>query len=439
MGREMMETLAVAVPVAAAAGLWIARRPGPRERTGLLLSAVWVMAMVPPVNALALRLGWWAFAPGPAQWMGMPVAFLLGWIAAWGLVPRLAMPRAPAWVAAALALWLDLMLMPRLEPLLRLGDGWLRGEALLIAAGFVPAWLLGAWTAEGRRLYARAALQVACFAVLVLWTVPAAIDAAIRSQAPWLDLRFAAPVSLSAALQLVAIPALLGVAAVHEFATRGGGTPLPYDPPARLVRSGPYAYVANPMQLSAALVLAAWGAATGRPWVIAAGAMSVVYSAGLAAWDEADDLGGRFGAPWEEYRRHVRAWLPRWRPWHPSLAGDAEPARLYVSAGCDRCSPLGRAIERLRPVGLIVVPAEEHPSRDLSRITYKPGDGGVEEDGVAALARALEHVNLATAMLGMAMRLPVVRPALQVIVDASGGSPMRVPRRVDAGGCALRT
>jgi hypothetical protein len=247
-------------------------------------------------------------------------------------------------------------------------------------------------------------------------------------QAPWADVRFQPPLSLAAALQWVAVAALPGVAAVHEFATRGGGTPLPYDPPSRLVRSGPYAYVANPMQLSAALVLLAWGAATGRPWVMAAGAMSVAYSAGLAAFDEADDLESRFGDPWREYRRDVRAWLPRWRPWHPSLAGAGEPARLYVAAECGRCSELGRAVERLRPVALEVVAAERHPSRDLTRITYAAGDGGAEEEGVAALARALHHVNLACALLGMAMRLPVIRPALQVIVDASGGGPMRVTR-----------
>jgi protein-S-isoprenylcysteine O-methyltransferase Ste14 len=271
---------------------------------------------------------------------------------------------------------------------------------------------------------------VACFALLVLWTAPAAAEAAVRSQAPWLDLRFAAPVSLAVALQVIAIPALLGVAAVHEFATRGGGTPVPFDPPARLVRSGAYAYVANPMQLSAALVLAAWGALTGHPWVIAIGAMSVVYSAGIAGWDEAGDMARRFGEPWAAYRRGVRAWLPRWRPWHPSIDGGEKPDVLYVSAECGRCSELGRLVERLRPVGLIIVAAEDHPSRDLDRITYAPADGGAEEEGVAAFARAFEHVNFACALLGMAMRLPIIRPILQVIVDGTGGGPMRVSRRI---------
>jgi protein-S-isoprenylcysteine O-methyltransferase Ste14 len=462
----------------------------------MLLAAAWVFATVPPLNALAVSRGWWSFARGAAE---MPVALLIGWVVMWGLLPALAMPRAPVWLVAALALWVDLLAMPWLGPALVLGPGWLWGEALLLALVFVPARLLVEWTARDERLYARAALQVACFGALVLWTLPWAVESIVRTHAtafpvrfaapvslavalqlvaipallgvsavlefatrgggtplpydpparlvrsgPYayvanpmqvsaalslaaLGLRFAAPVSLGVALQFVALPALLGVAAVHEFATRGGGTPLPYDPPARLVQSGPYAYVANPMQLSAALVLAAWGAMTGQPWVIAGGAMSVVYSAGIAGWDEAGDMTRRFGERWTAYRRGVRAWLPRWRPWHPSLDGEM-PDVLYLAASCGRCSELGRMIASLRPVGLILAAAEEHPSRDLLRITYAPADGAAEEEGVAALGRALEHVNFACALLGSALRLPVVRPVLQLLVDASGGGRMRVRR-----------
>lgn len=425
MDGGWIETLAFALPTAAAAALWAWRRPDHRRRTGMLLACAWVFATVLPVSALAVSRGWWRFAEPGA--MGMPVALLIGWVVGWGMIPPLAIPRLPAWIAAALALWLDLLLMPRLQPALSLGDGWLWGEALLLALVFVPARLLAEWTAGGERLYARAALQVACFGALMIWTGPLAVEAAVQSQAPWLDLRFAAPVSIAVALQLVAIPALLGVSAVQEFAMRGGGTPLPYDPPSRLVRSGAYAYVANPMQLSAALSLAALGALTGRPWVIAIGAMSVAYSAGIAGWDEGKDMERRFGAPWAAYRRGVRAWLPRWRPWHPSLDGEA-PDVLYVSAECGKCSELGRMIEAMRPVGLAVVPAESHPARDLTRITYAPAGGGAEEDGIAAFARALEHVNLACALLGMAMRIPVIRPLLQLITDASGGGPMQVRR-----------
>jgi hypothetical protein len=262
--------------------------------------------------------------------------------------------------------------------------------------------------------------------------------------------RFSPLVSPFLAVQVIGLPALLGIAAVHEFAVRGGGTPLPFDPPRRLVRSGPYAFVSNPMQLSMAVVLVLWGMMGGRPWVSAAGLMSVVYSVGLAAWAEGTDLERRFGGAWAEYRTQVRAWIPRWRPWHPSLAGGAEPARLYLAGGCGLCSELGAVVELLRPVGLVVVAAEDHPERRLIRITYDPRDGGAEEEGVAAAARAMEHVNFPLALLGMAIRLPVIRPLLQVVVDTSGGGPQAVawrgasagdrsvPASVEAPACSRR-
>jgi len=430
---SLIGILAAAVPLALAAALWAWRRPGARERTGMLLASVWLFVTLPPLNGLAAEAGWWSFGWGGAEWSRMPAGLLVGWVVGWGVLPLLALPGAPAWAWAAVLVCLDVLLMPRLAPALRLGPGWLWGEALVVAAAFVPAYLLARWTAEDRRLYGRAALQAACFAMLLLGLLPDVVEASVRAGWPAGWLRLAPLASTFVAVQVIAVPALLGIAGVHEFATRGGGTPLPFDPPRRLVRSGPYAYVANPMQLSMAVVLVLWGMMGGRPWVAAAGVMSVVYSAGLAAWDEGADLETRFGAEWAEYRGQVRAWIPRWRPWHPSLAGGAEPARLYVASGCGVCSELGGVVELLRPAGLVIVPAEDHPARQLTRITYDPMDGGAEEEGVAAAARAMEHVNFPLALLGMAMRLPVVRPLLQVVVDASGGGPAPVAWRGVAG------
>ena len=225
---------------------------------------------------------------------------------------------------------------------------------------------------------------------------------------------------------------MLGISAVCEFARRGGGTPVPFDPPKRLVTTGPYAYIANPMQTAMTLVFLGWGALLGSWWVIAAAAMAIVYSAGIAAWDEGEDLRARFGDRWIAYRRHVRPWWPRWRPF-VMPDDDARPRlprlpRLYVAASCGQCSTIGRWLQAREPIGLTFVAAEDHPSRDLWRITYDPGDGTPDEAGVAAIGRALEHINFAWAFAGMAMRLPLVSVVLQAIVDASGGGPQRIRR-----------
>jgi hypothetical protein len=161
--------------------------------------------------------------------------------------------------------------------------------------------------------------------------------------------------------------------------------------------------------------------------------MAIIYSAGIAAWDEGRDLRARFGDRWIAYRREVRPWWPRWRPFTEadsvSGPGSRPYPRLYVAASCGQCSTIGRWLQSREPLGLLFVAAEDHPTHDLWRITYDPGDGTPDEEGVAAIGRALEHINFAWAFAGMAMRLPLVSGLLQALVDLSGGGPQRIRRR----------
>src|SRR5690348_4126468 len=101
----MIESLAFALPTAAVVALWAWRRPAAPRRTAVLLASAWIFATVPPLSALAVRMGWWRFEGGAE----MPAALLIGWVVMWGMLPVLALPRVPAWTAAALALWLDLL------------------------------------------------------------------------------------------------------------------------------------------------------------------------------------------------------------------------------------------------------------------------------------------------------------------------------------------
>src|SRR5262245_38304311 len=204
---------------------------------------------------------------------------------------------------------------------------------------------------------------------------------------------------------------------------RGGGTPVPFDPPRRLVTTGVYAYVRNPMQLSAVLLLLLLAPILWNPWVAAAGIMAHIYSAGLAGWDEDEDVRGRFGDAWTAYRRGVRRWIPHVRPWqHP----DQPESRLFVSERCEMCSDVARWFNRRGARQLTIVPAETHPSRALTRITYEPADGSRAASGIEAIARALEHIHLGWALVGFFFRLPGVRALTQLLADASGAEPRPV-------------
>ena len=416
----LVRALGLYLPIGVAALAWRRHRVAPREATGVMLACVWNFVALVAVNIAAMLAGWWRFEATGTLLFGIPLDLLIGCTVLWGVVAPLVGARAPILTIALGAALVDQVVMPLCGPIVQLGDMWLVGEAAAIAVALVPGLLFARWTTEDRQLGARAVMQMICFAALVVGILPGTILA--HTDGSWAPLTRMSTRALVLQLQLVAIPALLGVSALQEFAQRGAGTPLPFDPPRRLVTTGPYAYVANPMQLSAVVLVVAWGAVLHSSWVALAGVMAWAYGAGLARMDEGVDLERRFGDAWVQYRRAVRNWLPRWRPSPP-------PARLYVAMSCGPCSEIARWFAASGAVALEVAAAESHPHRELRRITYELADGSVRsEEGVAALARAVEHINLAWAMLGFFARLPIVRPALQLLADVSGGEERVVER-----------
>jgi len=411
----------MSVPMLATIALWLVRRPTGHAVTGALLATAWQIPPLLILNALAPQLGWWSFSAEGGLWMGVPIDLLIGWAFLWGALPAL-LPRwiAPIWIGLA-AFVLDLAVIPLCRPVIDLeSTRWLLGEVVCIAVALMPGLALARWTEARRNLLGRSVLQAVGFGGLVLVALPAAIQSA--SGLGW-EAALARPAwQLFLIAQLIVVFAGWGVSAAQEFAIRGQGTPLPQDPTRRLVTSGPYAYIANPMQVSVALVLLAISALLMSPPIAGASLMVVVFSAGLAGWQEKLSLADRFGAPYTAWRAAVRPWLPRWRPWVPF------EATLYYAEGCTPCEAVARFFGARRPVGLRLVPAQQHPSRDLSRLTYAPGDGGPEEEGVAAFARAMEHISLPWGLAASLIRLPVICSFLQLVVDASGGGPRTVAR-----------
>jgi protein-S-isoprenylcysteine O-methyltransferase Ste14 len=383
-----------------------------RELGAALLSFTWAFATLPLLGALSIQQGWWHFEAEGGLLLGQPIDVLVGWALFWGPVPLLLARRIPLVLIAGFPLLLDWYLMPELEPLLYLGDQWLIGEILGIAVVLIPAQWLGRWTWDNSRLRARTLLHLAQFIVVMLWLLPHAI--LVHTGGSWASVFALNTPWTSVVLQILCVLALPGLSAVLEFGERGRGTPVPFDPPTQLVHTGPYAFVANPMQTSTALLYLFLGVVLLSPWVAAAGAMAVVFGSGFAAWSERADLIERYGERWTEYRAHVWMWLPRWRPYVP------QPATLWVAQTCGPCKEVGLWFIARAPVGLQIRPALEHAER-LTRMTYEHPDG-TRVDGITALARALEHLNLAWAFCGMALRLPLVDTVFQVLLDAAGGN-----------------
>jgi protein-S-isoprenylcysteine O-methyltransferase Ste14 len=117
---------------------------------------------------------------------------------------------------------------------------------------------------------------------------------------------------------VVVIGAVIGLPCVWQFAWRGGGTPAPWDPPRRLVVTGPYRWVRNPMYIGMAIAMI--GEAVVFPHaqiVITELAIAAVLVSILVMAYEEPALRKTFGADYDDYCRNVRRWIPRLTPWYP--------------------------------------------------------------------------------------------------------------------------
>ena len=406
---------ALYLPICAAVITGVLRPRKPKRFAACLLSALWVAVMLIVLQRMNTAEHWWTFVAYGSSSM-IPVELYFGWVALWGVLPELLFVRLDlVWVAAIMGL-VDIVGMPLLSDVVRLNDAWLAGEAIAILLVLFPALFLGRWTQYDRRLGLRATLQVALSGTLFLFFVPELVF--FCTGGGWRPLLRMSSAERQIVLQSIALLALPGVAAVMEFVQRGRGSPIPFDPPKRLVVSGIYRYIANPMQLSCVLVMLAWSAVLQSAWLAAGAVVAIVYGAGIASWDERADLEKRFGETWREYRRAVRNWIPRWRPYVPGA-----PSRLYIARTCSQCSELRRWLERRNPVGLEFADAESLPEGSIRRVRYDVGDGSEAVEGVRALGRALEHIHLAWALAGAALRIPGVWQAVQLVMDASGLGP----------------
>ena len=107
----------------------------------------------------------------------------------------------------------------------------------------------------------------------------------------------------------------LFVSTIKLFATVGKGTLAPWAPPTRLVVSGPYRHVRNPM-ISGAILMFGGEALVLNSWPLAAMLLFFfLVTSTLFIRFEEPELEQRFGEDYRRYKAHVPRWIPRIKPW----------------------------------------------------------------------------------------------------------------------------
>lgn len=155
---------------------------------------------------------------------------------------------------------------------------------------------------------AKTALQIVLFWGTFLFVLPPlVVEFGTRLGVPVL----VSPLLKNAGALLFVAASLLGLASAATMASLGDGTPLPLDSPRRLVTTGPYAWVRNPMAvagLTQGFAVALWhGSIAVVIYVVIGGLIRNHVARPL----EEQDLVRIFGREFTDYRDRVPIWIPR--------------------------------------------------------------------------------------------------------------------------------
>ncbi len=96
-----------------------------------------------------------------------------------------------------------------------------------------------------------------------------------------------------------------------NFLVNGRGTPAPIAPPKELVSVGLYRYIRNPMYVAGIIALFGWILwSPSLPLILAPFLFFIAAHLFVTGYEE-PTLKKKFGAVYEEYRRRVPRWIPR--------------------------------------------------------------------------------------------------------------------------------
>jgi protein-S-isoprenylcysteine O-methyltransferase Ste14 len=155
------------------------------------------------------------------------------------------------------------------------------------------------------------------------------------------------PTALYAGLPLFAAGAALWLLSVLQF-VRAKGTPIPLNPPSRLIQEGPYRYVRNPMLAGVFIMLLGLGMLL-RSWSLTAVFTPLFMACALLEFKliEEPELERRLGDAYRAYRARTPMLIPRLRS--------------------------SRMLLFVLPILPFIGPALKTPELSLDKIKFPPG------------------------------------------------------------------
>jgi protein-S-isoprenylcysteine O-methyltransferase Ste14 len=118
---------------------------------------------------------------------------------------------------------------------------------------------------------------------------------------------------------LIAAGVVVLLESFARFALQGIGTPAPVFPTQRLVVTGFYRYVRNPMYVAVVSIVLGQALLLGNLRVLVYGAVAWLATHLFVLFYEEPTLRRTYGAEYEVYRAHVPRWIPRLTPWEQDV------------------------------------------------------------------------------------------------------------------------
>jgi len=111
---------------------------------------------------------------------------------------------------------------------------------------------------------------------------------------------------------LEVLGAILVLACAGVFIIRGRGTPAIFDAPRAFVAIGPYRFVRNPMYIGGLILLIGCALYERSISILVLALLLFALVHLFVLLYEEPTLVRKFGRSYQEYRRAVRRWIPRW-------------------------------------------------------------------------------------------------------------------------------
>ena len=355
-----------------------------RAQIAGLFAFLYGVAMVFVTHSFAVWMGWWHYGWDALMVNALPADIILGGAVLFGPGLYFSFPNTrPLMICLPIILGLHGTVFSSLEPLVFAGPYWFLGVLFVFATAQLPALYLAKWTEADTHLPFRCALLAIMTGGMIFAVLPSLIMYAMGGT--W---------AICLVVIGLSIASLIGLSANQTLCLQGDGTPIPLDPTKRLVTTGLYGYVSNPMQLSAAAGWIALGLFLQNIWIMAASLMAWVFVQGMVRWHHRHDLLKRFPTGWPEYKENVPEWVPRWRPWTKARAALtlSEASRFH----------------RWLASWLVSANSIDVQWSDNPIANYHNPNNVYGFRGSCAIAAAFVHVNFIFALLGQAWLLIVV-------------------------------